>query len=105
MAADRTSYVVEASFTILHNAGPRYNRRVRIFIGRFHEKARAIDHAKRAQKEIRKILWVDDVEVEIETVWHLRSGQAAAQLVRDVYRFWGEPQGQSVPSREETTVA
>lgn len=68
---DVTSYVVEASYTILDRDGDQWNRRDSLLVGRFREKDAATKHA--------------DVEVEVLNCFHLRSGSAVAQLVHDIY--------------------
>jgi hypothetical protein len=89
---DLVSHLVEARFTLVDRDDEKYNRKIRILLGRFHDEGRAVGHAQRCEKSLATIPWIRDVVVDVATVWHLQSGAAAAQLVRDIYRYWGERQ-------------
>lgn len=94
MTRDRTSYVVTVTFDLVG----RYDgeRSKRVIVGRFHEKSAARMHGSKVLSALRELEWITNVEVAVETVWHLRSGKAAAQLVHDIFHRspWIEPSRQ-----------
>jgi hypothetical protein len=57
----------------------------RLLVGRFHQKDVAHRHAAAVRRSVERLEWIRDVRVDVETIWHLRSGRAAAQLVHDIF--------------------
>lgn len=101
---ERTSYVVSAKFQIVGRDGTGVSSdhplAKRLLVGHFHDEHQAQAHVLRVREALEQVPWITDVHVARETVWHLRSGRAAAQLVSNIFGHspWIEP------SRQEAHV-